>query len=150
MAIRPNLSSGWVTYEVIQKNADGDHEFTPFSSALAIGGATSAQAVNKMRMVQDLGWPEASYQLKDGLGRALIVKKDELIWLLKCKPTCWRLYFYVRQGANDNQEGRIIYVHAICKKKNRENASDAIAARRIADNIRPGGSGIRLFEFPFV
>lgn len=68
-----------------------------------------------------------------------------MIWLLKCKPTCWRLYFYVYENGKDK---RIIYVYAVCKKSDKEDANDAIKARRIADEIRPGGSAITPFEFP--
>ena len=75
----------------------------------------------------------------------MIVKKDDHIWLLKCKPACWRLYFYV--WTNEKSK-RIIYVHAVCKKTDEEDPSDAREARRVFDGIRPGGSAIRLFEFP--
>ena len=96
-----------------------------------------------MRMLQDLGWPQAKREFKDDQGRSRIVKKDDLIWLLKCKPSCWRLYFYV------NQKGKqIIYVHAVCKKQDKEDEADAREARRVADGIRPGGSAITPFEFP--
>ncbi len=80
------------------------------------------------------------------LGHALIVKKDDRIWLLKCKPSCWRLYFYVFYKQMLRKQ--IIYVYAVCKKKNREDPRAAAQAERIADEIRPGGSGITLFDFP--
>lgn len=95
-----------------------------------------------MRMVQTLGWPEACRVLKDDHGHRLVVQKDEVIWLLKCKPSCWRLYFYVNQK-------RIIYLLAICKKTGAEDPRHATEARRIYDRVRPGGSGITAFEFPF-
>src|SRR5258705_13250557 len=95
MATRRDLSSGWTTYEVYQRDTQGKHTITPFSTALARPGDLPTQAVTKMRMVQDLGWPEAKRCLKDDCGHPLVVKKDDKIWLLKCKPKCWRLYFYV-------------------------------------------------------
>jgi hypothetical protein len=137
------LSSGWETYEVCQKDAHGNFTITPFAAALAASGIMLAQPIIKMRQIQEIGWPEARLRLKDNYGHRLIVKKDEIIWLLKCKPTCWRLYFYVRE-----KEKRIIYVHAVCKKKDKEHPRDAIEARRVADEIRPGGSAITIFEFP--
>jgi hypothetical protein len=96
-------------------------------------------------MVQELGWPSAKRCLKDDHGHPLVVKKDSVIWLLKCKPTCWRLYFCVHENGNDK---RIIYVHAVCKKTDKEDPSDAVKARRIADGLRPGGSAVTPFEFP--
>src|SRR5580658_10010677 len=100
-----DLTSGWTTYEVYERNAQGEHELTPFSAALASSGALAKPAITKMRMIQTIGWPEAKRVMKDNHGHHLVVKKDGVIWLLKCKPSCWRLYFYVNQK-------RIIYLLA--------------------------------------
>jgi len=133
-------SSGWKSFEILDSE-----DRTPFSLSLASSGKTAVQAVTKMRMVQELGWPEAKRSLKDDQGRARIVKKDNVIWLLKCKPSCWRLYFYVWE---DQENKQIIYVHAICKKSDDEDPSDAKEARRIADSVRSGENRITAFEFP--
>ena len=45
-----------------------------------------------MRMVQELGWPEAKRCLTDDWGHPLIVKKDDVVWLLKCKPSLETLF----------------------------------------------------------
>jgi len=58
MAGRLNLASGWITYEVYQRDAEGNHSITPFSDALAVSGRIPKPAINKMRLVQDHGWPE--------------------------------------------------------------------------------------------
>jgi hypothetical protein len=101
-------------------------------------------------MVEEIGWPMAKSLLKDDHGHRLIVKKDAVIWLLKCKPTCWRLYFYVYEKEEDHKDKRLIYVHAVCKKSDTEDPGDAIEARHVADEIRPGGSAITPFQFPAV
>ncbi len=145
MAAPRGLSSGWITYEVFKRDGQGNYTITPFSDCLAISGSIPTQAITKMRMVQELGWPEAKRVLTDDHGHPLIVRKDEVIWLLKCKPSCWRLYFYVWKNG---KEKRIIYVHAICKKKDAEDPSDATEARSVHDGIQRGGSAITLFEFP--
>jgi hypothetical protein len=144
-----DLSSGWITYEVYQRDSKGNFGITPFSDTLASSGTLPTQAITKMRNVQTLGWPEAKRVLKDDYGHPLVVPKDEVIWLLKCKPSCWRLYFCVWKGGKENEkEKRIIYLYAVCKKQDDEDPADAIEARRVYDGIRPGGSGITLFEFP--
>jgi len=149
MAGSPDLSSGWTTYEVYQRAADGSYSVTPFSDALASSGTLPTQAVTKMRMLQTLGWPQAKRSLKDRHGHPLVVKKDEAIWLLKCKPSCWRLYFNVWENGKENEkEKRIIFVHAVCKKRSDEDPSDAAKARSVFDGIRHGGSAITPFEFP--
>lgn len=145
VAMPGDLSSGWISSEVLQKDVHGNHTITPFSDALCASGTMPIQAINKMRMVQDLGWPKAKHVFKDKHGHPLIVKKDEVIWLLKCKPKCWRLYFYVWKSKT---EKRLIYVHAVCKQSDAEDPGNTIAARRIADGIRPGESAITAFRFP--
>jgi hypothetical protein len=134
--------SEWATYEIILRDASGEYAITPFSDALAVSGQRPAQAINKMRMVQEIGWPEAKRSFTDQRGRPLIVGKEGGIWLLKCKPLCWRLYFYVCEKYK-----RIIYVHAVCKKKDRENPSDARRAKTVADGIQRCGSRITAFQF---
>jgi hypothetical protein len=141
----PELASGWLTYEVIMRDDEGEHAITPFSDALAVSGALPINALNKIRIVQELGWPTAKRDLTDDYGHPLIVKKDDIVWLLKCKPSCWRLYFYVWKNEN---EKRIIYLRAVCKKQDAEDPSDAVEARKIYDGIGPRGSGITIFEFP--
>ena len=102
MPMRRDESLKWETYEVAEPNGDGEHSY-PFSEALAVsGGPPPVQAITKIRMLQAIGWPTAKNQLKDNLGKPLVVKKDDRIWLLKCKPSCWRLYFYVWDNETKN------------------------------------------------
>ncbi|MEO8097810.1 MAG: hypothetical protein ABI811_08925 [Acidobacteriota bacterium] len=138
-----DLSSGWKTYEVCVRT--GAKTAWPVMAALEASGSASTQALGKMQLVEVWGWPEAKRRMKDAQGKHLIVKKDDVIWLLKCKPHCWRLYFYVKEYAEEN---RIVYVHAVCKKQGPEDPQDAIKARRISDAIKPGGSGVTPVEFP--
>jgi hypothetical protein len=138
-----NPASGWVTLEIYLRDSDGKPAVTPFSSALAASGRIAVQAVTKMRNVQELGWPEAKRSLKDDKGRPRIVKKDDVIWMLKCKPSCWRLYFYVNKKTK-----QIVYLYAICKKSQAEDPAAAGEARRLYDTIGPGGSVLTHFEFP--
>jgi hypothetical protein len=145
MAVLRGLSTRCITYEVYLQDARGIYTITPFSSALAASGRVATQAITKMRMVQEIGWPEAKRVLADDYGHPLIVKKDEFVWLLKCKPSCWRLYFYVWENG---KEKRIIYLHAVCKKQQAEDPREAAHARTVHDGIRRCGSGITLFEFP--
>ena len=135
---------GWTAYEVVVTDSSGQPIKRPFSDTLAAKGAQLAlHAIKAMRMVLAHGWPDAS---KDYIyeGRRRVVRKDSGIWLLKCMPHCWRLYFYVR-----TESKQIVYVHAVCKKKDDENEQDAIRAGRIADKIADGERrAIRKFQFP--
>ncbi len=133
-----DLGSGWKSYEVINKET----EETPVSTAIAAGPDTSV-VIKKIFMVQEAGWPEALKLHFGAKGKHRIVKKDDVIWLLKCTPSCWRLYFYIYKNKK-----WIIYVHAVCKKKDKEDPNDAIQARNIYNGIAGGASGIAEFPFP--
>jgi len=126
MRTRNDLSSGWAAWELVYRDASGDYTVTPFSDTLA-NGSDQLAALNRMSMVDEMGWPKAM-QLKIGKrkGKRRIVKKDEHIYLLKCTPKCWRLYFYVRKR-------QFIYVHAVCKKGDAEDPSDGRIARECYD-----------------
>ena len=140
---RTDLSSGWKSYEVIHKN---EAQTTPFTDALATGGETPVGAVNKISLVEELGFPRARLELHYSSGRKhkrRIVKKNDVIWLLKCSPKCWRLYFYVIPS-----EKYIVYVHAVCKKRDKEDPGEAVTAENIHDDIQAGRSAITSFRFP--
>jgi hypothetical protein len=132
------LSSGWTSYEVIHKET----EATPVSEAIFNGDDRSA-VVKKLLLVQELGWPEAKRLHFGAKGKNRIVQKDDIVWLLKCTPHCWRLYFYIYKPKR-----WIIYLHAVCKKKDEEDPNDAIKARAAYDDINGGAFGITLFPFP--
>ena len=139
----------WETYEVILREADGtlsEGGVRPFSQKLADHGDPITTALGKMWLVGFHGWHKARLHLVDHIGKPLIVRADSKepeIWILKCKPSCWRLYFHVYQDSK-----RIVYLYAKCKKKNAQDAADAARARTVLNGLRPGGSGIIAFEFP--
>jgi hypothetical protein len=85
--------------------------------------------------------------MKDSKGRKRIVLSDEVdgkkIWILKAKPSCWRLYFHVYENTN-----QIFYLHAVCKKKDQQSPSDGRKARkRLNDSIAAGAPALEI-EFP--
>jgi phage-related protein len=89
-----------------------------------------------MSMVEEVGWPKA-LDLRFGLGKKRkrrIVKKDDFIYILKCTPDCWRLYFYV-----DLERKYFVYVHAVCKKQDEEDPADVGTARQRYDERTAGG-----------
>jgi hypothetical protein len=143
----------WVSLEVLRRDDDGqlsaETGARPFSDDLLSGGDRVVQAVGLMWLVQYHGWPEARRQLRDSDGRNRIVlagdRSGARIWLLKAKPSCWRLYFYVYE-----QTKQILYLHATCKKQDAQDDAAEARARRILTGV--GGSGSRYgaveFDFP--
>jgi hypothetical protein len=133
-----DLSSGWFSYEVIHK-ATGE---TPVSAAIA-SGSDKVAVIKKIMMVQEVGWPAAKKLHFGKKGKHRVVRKDDVVWLLKCTPHCWRLYFYIYEPKQ-----WIIYLHAVCKKQDEEEPDDAIKARAVYNEINGGACGITPFEFP--
>ena len=138
----------WVSYEVVLRASDGrlDPERRPFSAALSKGGDQITTALTKMWLVGYHGWPHAILALVDDRRKPLIQRADDAepeIWILKAKPTCWRLYFYVYK-----EKQRLAYLHACCKKKNARDQTDCDIARTLFRSIG-GARGHGLIEFHF-
>jgi hypothetical protein len=147
------MISPWVTFELLLRGRDGalasDGE-RPFSSDLLVsGGDPLTTALQKMRLVEVHGWPDAKLSLRDKRGKGLIDRaddeKDQEIYILKCKPSCWRLYFCIY-----TEHHRIVYLYAVCKQKQRRNKADSVRARNRHRRIGngPGRAGIAEFVFP--
>lgn len=131
--------SGWESYELVWLDAAGEVADAPFT--VALGNSLEAiKALKRISRVEDLGWPDAKKLQYGKKGKKRIVKKDDVVYLLKCHPDCWRLYFYVK-------EQHFIYVHAVCKRTNAENPEDAVTARKRYDK-RTAGGRLRRIEFP--
>ena len=137
----------WTTFEAITSDT-GER---PVSSAIAskgIDGAEKATATiwRLQQMIQDMGWQKArityKYNYKKG-SEPRVVHKTGALWLLKCKPSCWRLYFYV-----DEVQGQIVYLRAVCKKKDKEDEQDIIKAEYVVNAITKGDYSISAFPFP--
>ena len=141
MAHQNEPKSGWASYELVWLDAAGDVADAPFSAAL--GNALEAiKALKRISRVEDIGWPDAKKLQYGKKGKKRIVKKDDFIYLLKCHPDCWRLYFYVRE-----KDKHFIYVHAVCKRTDAENPGDAVTARKRYDK-RTAGGRLKRIGFP--
>jgi len=142
--------SPWLTYEVVQRDGDGNLTIVPVSEAFAFRRPQAQPAIAKMQKVEEIGWPAARAQLHDKRGRRLIVRADDkspALWELKCKPHAWRLYFFTYEHNSNRHDKRLIYVRAIYKKQTAQDDNEAVTARNVCSSIRPGGSQTRRFNF---
>jgi hypothetical protein len=133
----------WSIYEVLEPDADGqlvDHGSNrPVSRALAESGDPIETAISKLKLLEYHGWPAARGLLDVDEAD----DKTPKIWILKCKPSCWRFYFHVYETRR-----RIVLLHVRCKKRNRRSSSDSTRARNVLGALGARRSGIILFEFP--
>jgi hypothetical protein len=136
---------------VVQRDGNGDLTIAPVTSALLLHRPQMKFALTKMLKVQELGFVTARRDLRVGRHRKAIVRADgerPFLWELKCTPAAWRLYFYTWENDSKPDDKRLIYVHAIYKKKTAQDDAAAKTARRALSSICPGGAQIRLLEFP--
>jgi hypothetical protein len=151
---RASRVASWALYEVVERDDDGQltaEGRRPFSETLLAGGDPIDGAIRKMELLCHHGWPMARLHMKNGDGSPLVAEADssedaKKIWILKAKPQCWRLYFYVNQ--QEPEKPFFLFLLAICKKKQKQSASHSKRARRILDSLGPGGNGRIRFDLP--
>src|SRR5688572_9484772 len=133
----------WESFEVVLR---GTVDSTPFSDVFFSGdGDPVDTALRKMWLLQFHGWPLARTEMRDPRGKQLRdkVNDDPDLWLLKSKPSCWRLYFYVYPSK------KIVYLYAVCKKKQKRNSNDGTKARSIYLDNLAGAGDRRIVNFTF-
>jgi hypothetical protein len=112
------------------------HQTTPVEDVLASSGETPTPVITKLRLLREIGWPQARASLHNNRGDRIIVrsgKDDPAIWELKMSPHCWRLYFHVYEKSQN-----FAFVHAVCKKATTEDPADAVAARNVFNDLQAG------------
>lgn len=133
----------WESFDIVLRES----RRTPFREELLGGHGDKPQtALQKIRLVQAHGWPQARLELKDKRGKNLIDRADDQeppIWILTCKPSCWRLYFHVYSST-----WRIVYLYAKCKQQQSRDPRDSAIARGRLARLQPGGDGIAPFPLP--
>jgi hypothetical protein len=143
----------WETFEVVDKAKSGPGS-VPFSEELNGHGDPLGGALGKMWTVGFHGPHEARRKMlwkKKKRTTPLIIRADDFdppVWVLKAKPDCWRLFFYVYENQEKGQHW-IVYLKAICKKKNK--AAYKAEASKARTRLPSGASsryGIRPFRFP--
>jgi hypothetical protein len=150
-----DTSSGWTTWEVVYKSSRNEWSERPVSDSIIASGNEAVGAFNKTSMVEEMGWPEAWHELFFSTGKGnqrkpRIVRKKNGIYLLKCTPNPWRLYFYVSQNPERDDPNRIVYVYAFYKDQYEEDDATEDAAARVRNDIfSSDGSRIAIAPFAF-
>lgn len=141
MAALDTGQPAWTSWEVVSPDGEGQLTKRPVSSEMDRCGDQLETPINKMRLFEHHGWPDARSK-----GVLEISRSDTTapkLWILKCKPSCWRLYLYV-----DPPQKRLVYLYAKCKKKWKQDAEDSRKARRVFQSVQAGRFGIIAFQFP--
>jgi hypothetical protein len=137
----------WTSWQVCLPDDKGQWTNYPVAEVLLAGAGDDPEtALQKMKLFETLGWPAARASL-------FIDKADDKeppIGILKCKPSCWRLYFHVfEQNHDDNtKDKRILYLIAVCKKANAQQAQNTVRARNLLTAALDGRIKISRWIFP--
>ena len=137
--------SGWRLEQVYSHDGDGN-ERLPIEEAFAANRAEAQSGLSKLGILRLLGWPEARVSMRDSRGRPRIEKVDDdppPIYVLKCKPSCWRIYFHVAEETQEKGEhsvtkttpqarrsGAFLLLYVVCKKQSKRDSEDIAHARR--------------------
>lgn len=120
-------ASDWTSWELRTKQPEGESGADwaprwPVQKELAKAtGQDMATIFARMRVLEAHKFPPdlpyVEYEPCD--------KKKPLVYVLKCKPTCWRLYF-----SADRQREEFLYLLAVCKKQWPRDSDDCRVARK--------------------
>jgi len=146
--------SEWRVDQVYSVGGDGrarlfiEQEFAANSSQALAG-------LQKLGMLRAHGWPAAltDWNYNRGGKNERRIEKVENgpppIFLLKCKPSCWRIYFHVveekppekkdalRKGAPEPRHaGSFLVLRVVCKRQQKRDPGDVTAARTRLDGWR--------------
>jgi len=142
--VRPAIWTSWHICQLDQKNEWARY---PVADALASGdGDDPDTAVQKMKLFETLGWPAA----RASLFTSKADDKSPDVGILKCKPSCWRLYFHVFEQENDvkRPDKRILYLLAICKRQDAQQKENTTRARNLLTAALDGRIRISRWSFP--
>jgi hypothetical protein len=115
--------SDWTLWEIEYEREGGSVDRPVTDELLARGSSTETkQAISKLRLLKAHGWPVPGGSLD-------IETVASGMYVLKCKPGFWRLYFSVIDPRR-----RILLLLAVAKKKWKRNPNDLTkASRRLGD-----------------
>jgi hypothetical protein len=128
----------WESLEPVSRRPqDADADWEPryiFSRDLPLDDPQEmALIVAEMTLLQEQGFPPKQAVVEyDPCDKSRKGKRQKL-YVLKAKPGCWRLIFGV-----DEEQHRVIYLLAVCKKKWSRDAEDCETARKRLSAIRKG------------
>jgi hypothetical protein len=115
--------SGWTLWEIEYQREDLVERPVTEELQGRGSGTDTKQAVSKLRLLKAHGWPVPR-------GTLDIEALESGLYVLKCKPGFWRLYFSVI-----DPQRRILLLLAVAKKKWKRDPNDlAKASRRLGDH----------------
>ena len=117
----------WNIWEIQDEN-----DRTPVSDALTRHHQDPKFVLRKLRLLQALGWPEAAQSLE-------ISNVGSDVYVLKCKPKDWRIYFSVLS------DGALLLL-AVQKKKWSSDPNDQPKAKRLLEDYRAKRATRRLVQ----
>jgi hypothetical protein len=138
----PPADPPWRLYEVVKRDR------RPVSEAFRnANSAELAHIARELRLLRVAGMPPDRERGNPDIQQCFKWKsprRDQaLVYVLKAKPSQWRLYFYVIR------QSRIIeFIYAVAKKENRRDPQDEAACKRVLAGRFDGSYGSAPFDVP--
>jgi hypothetical protein len=66
------------------------------------------------------------------------------VYVLKAKPSSWRLYFFVA----DRQGRRIVFLHSVSKKRDKRDPQDLVRCETLLRDLERGAYTLEAVEIP--
>ena len=142
----------WRLEQVYARDANGKERLI-IEGELAANASEAHQALKKLGMLMAYGWPEALTDWHYSRGTKNQNRIEQVhsgplaIYLLKCKPSCWRIYFHVVEekpeaivlrGKVSPRCGTFLILRVVCKKKDKRDPGDLAIAKGRVDDWRAG------------
>lgn len=138
----PPADTPWRLYEVVKRDR------RPVSEAFQDANSTEQAIIaRELQLLRLAGMPPDPERVRPDIQKCFKWKspsgQQAVVYVLKAKPSPWRLYFYVQH------ELRIIeFIYAVAKKENRRDPKDEAACKRILAGRSDGSFGSAPFDLP--
>lgn len=138
----PPADTPWRLLEVVKRNRRPVSE--AFQDANSVEQAILAR---ELRLLLLAGMPPDPERVRPDIQKCFKWKsprrQQAVVYVLKAKPSPWRLYFYV------NYTSRTIeFIYAVAKKENRRDPKDEAACERVLAGRADGSYGSAAFDIP--
>lgn len=144
MRYREARDDDWKLFEVVRR------EKRPCSDQYAKNANdTELQHIlSQIALVRVAGCPAPPDKIPantERVGKYAVLGEPEFaIYVLKAKPSRWRLYFIVANAA----QKQIVFLHAVSKKRDRRDPKDVDRSKRIIRDLLRGDYSAKPLEVP--
>ncbi|HET7584825.1 MAG TPA: hypothetical protein VFK13_07960 [Gemmatimonadaceae bacterium] len=138
----PDRAGGWQLLEVVRGTR------RPSSDAYCDANDRElATILRQLRLLRLAGCPPERGKGRpryEKLGQCTFEGRSVGVYVLKAKPSPWRLYFFVP----DREHRRIVFLHSVSKKRDKRDAQDLVRCSTLIGALERGAYSLQEVEIP--